>query len=411
MPFTVNVTKRERSRKLKSGERVTHVRWVVNYKEPRTGQRRQLFFEKKADANAKRDELLASVATGTYSAAKTHITVAAAVENWLEHRRSEVKANTMKGYNDGARLIIKPLLVGATAQQRELFTKTGEKPKDAKLEPLLGGIKLNELTTADIRNWYKLVVQEVGQYSAGRAKRFLNAALRLAEEDLRIKACSMPLYLSKQKQKAKKAILPTEEVRRLIAAARLDRDKGVYYAFPFLAGTRPSEQLALLWEDVDFAKGTIRICRMQERNGSITELTKTEAGTREVPMGPVLKAMLLEWRLICPRLEAELHRVFPGPGRLDKDGRKVGVGGPLQYQNFRSRVWRKAFERLELPYISPHAARHQWISTMQAQGIEVGLVAKLAGHANASITLSHYTQAVRNGDAAVKALEDAYTLA
>ena len=81
MPFTVNVTKRERSRKLKSGARVTQVRWVVNYKEPRSGSRKQLFFEKKADAHAKRNELLASVENGTYSEAKTHITVAAAVEN------------------------------------------------------------------------------------------------------------------------------------------------------------------------------------------------------------------------------------------------------------------------------------------------------------------------------------------
>jgi integrase len=411
MPFTVNVTKRERSRKLKSGERVTHTRWVVNYKEPRTGQRRQLFYEKKADAHAKRNELLASVETGTYSEARTHITVGAAVENWLEHRRSEVKGNTFRGYEDGARLIVKPLLVGATARERELFTKTGEKPKGARLEPMLAAIKITELTTLDIRNWHKLVVAEVGTYSANRAKQFLNAALRLAEEDLRVRACAMPLYLSKQKQKAKKTILGTEQVAQLIAAARQDREKGVYYAFPFLAGTRPSEQLALLWEDVDFARGVIRICRMQERNGGITELTKTEAGTREIPMGPVLKSMLLEWRLVCPRLNGGLHRVFPGPGRIEKDGKKVGVGHALQYQNFRSRVWKKSLDRLGLPYISPHAARHQWISTMQAQGIEVGLVAKLAGHANASITLSHYTQAVRNGDAAVRALEDAYALA
>lgn len=410
MPLTVNVTKRERSRKLKSGARVTQVRWVVNYKEPRSGSRKQLFFEKKADAHTKRNELLASVETGTYSEARTHITVAAAVENWPDHRRSEVKSNTMKGYDDGARLIIKSLLIGATAQQREIFTKTGERPRDAKFLPLLGGIKINELSTADIRAWHKLIVGEVGTYSANRAKMFLNAALRLAEEDLRIRACAMPLYLGKAKQKAKKAILTTEQVARLIAAARQDRERGAYYAFPFLCGTRPSEQLALLWEDVDFAKGVIQIRRMQERNGSITELTKTEAGTREVPMGPMLKAMLLEWRLLCPRLNGELHRVFPGPGRMDKDGQRVGVGGPIQYQNFRSRVWKKAFARLGLPYISPHAARHQWISTMQAQGIEVGLVAKLAGHANANITLSHYTQAVRNGDAAVKALEDAYAL-
>jgi hypothetical protein len=32
---------------------------------------------------------------------------------------------------------------------------------------------------------------------------------------------------------------------------------------------------------------------------------------------------------------------------------------------------------------------------MQAAGIEVGLVAKLAGHANAVVTLGHYMQAVR----------------
>jgi hypothetical protein len=35
-------------------------------------------------------------------------------------------------------------------------------------------------------------------------------------------------------------------------------------------------------------------------------------------------------------------------------------------------------------------------------------VAKLAGHANAAITLSHYTQAVRGGEAAMQSLEEAY---
>lgn len=40
---------------------------------------------------------------------------------------------------------------------------------------------------------------------------------------------------------------------------------------------------------------------------------------------------------------------------------------------------------------------------------EIGLVAKLAGHANANVTLGHYTQAVRGGEQAVAALERAYT--
>jgi integrase len=81
----------------------------------------------------------------------------------------------------------------------------------------------------------------------------------------------------------------------------------------------------------------------------------------------------------------------------------------LLYANFRNRIWQPALKSLRLPYVTPHSARHSFISTLQAHGIEVGLVAKLAGHANAVVTLGHYTQAVRGGEAAVAALEMAYS--
>ncbi|MGL1627159.1 tyrosine-type recombinase/integrase, partial [Vibrio parahaemolyticus] len=64
-----------------------------------------------------------------------------------------------------------------------------------------------------------------------------------------------------------------------------------------------------------------------------------------------------------------------------------------------------------LPYVTPHSARHTFISVLQAAGVEVGLVSKLAGHANASITLQHYTQAVRGGDDAIAKLDALYTRA
>ena len=70
--------------------------------------------------------------------------------------------------------------------------------------------------------------------------------------------------------------------------------------------------------------------------------------------------------------------------------------------------WEPVFKRLALPYVTPHSARRLFISTMQAQRIEVGLVAKLAGPASAVVTLGHYTQAVRGGEAAVAELERAF---
>src|SRR5437867_3659765 len=126
-----------------------------------------------------------------------------------------------------------------------------------------------------------------------------------------------------------------------------DTEHGIYYAFPFLAGTRPSEQLGVLWKEVDFENNAVRICRIQERDGSLTDMTKTEAGTRTIPMGPLLKAMLLDWRVRCPRKGGELVRAFPGPGRLQPwPLPRTRGGGPLLYQNFRRRLWEPIFKRL-----------------------------------------------------------------
>jgi integrase len=219
----------------------------------------------------------------------------------------------------------------------------------------------------------------------------------------------MPSNLGRGKPKNKKTLLTTERVSQLIQHARQDRERGLYVAFPFMAGTRPSEQLGLLWEDVDFEANVIHICRMQERDGTIANLTKTAAGTRNLPMGTVLRGMLLEWRVACPRRDGELHRVFPGLGNPQPwPLPRVGGGGPLLYWNFRRRFWAATLKKLGLPSVTPHSARHWFISTLQAQGIEVGLVAKIAGHANANVTLGHYTQAVRGGEAAVAALERAF---
>lgn len=118
---------------------------------------------------------------------------------------------------------------------------------------------------------------------------------------------------------------------KLLHHAKLDRERGIYYAFPFLAGIRVSEQLGFLWEDVDFEHSLIRIRRIQERDGSLTERIKTEAGTRDIPMMSLLREMLLSWRLLCPRKDGEL----PDPGRLQAWPlpRKSG-GGPLLSSNF-----------------------------------------------------------------------------
>ncbi|MEL4382892.1 tyrosine-type recombinase/integrase, partial [Shewanella algae] len=66
------------------------------------------------------------------------------------------------------------------------------------------------------------------------------------------------------------------------------------------------------------------------------------------------------------------------------------------------------FKSLGLPAVSPHSARHTFISTLQAKGVEIGLVAKLAGHANPNVTISYYTHAMRTGQSSIGTLDEAY---
>jgi len=77
------------------------------------------------------------------------------------------------------------------------------------------------------------------------------------------RAPTMPAMptIGRTRQKVEKVVVQPEQVAQLIVAAQND-ERGVYYAFPFLASTRPSEQLALHWKDLDFERNPIRIHRM-----------------------------------------------------------------------------------------------------------------------------------------------------
>ncbi len=407
MNLSINLTKRVRRRKLKSGDAVEQTRYVLNWRDPRTGAREQRFFERQKDAQEKRAELVAAYERGAYSAERKTLTVVDAVAAWLDSKRAIVRGNTFASYAFQARYITGPLLP-ADARLAIKQSGVGKRP-NARPLPLLGHVKAQELTTRQIRAWHKLISEEVSVYSANKAMAILKAALALAAEDHEFRPPAMPSGLRRQRDKARKAVLTPDDVARLLDAARGDAEKGVYVAFPFLAGTRPSEQLGLLWEDVDFAANLIHIRRIQLKDGELSEVTKTAAGARSIPMSPSLREMLMAWRLRCPRKDGALHRVFPAYGKRrawplpPENG-----GGALLYNNFLARIWAPALKRLGLPAVTPHSARHSFISTLQAQGVEVGLVAKLAGHKSAMVTLSHYTHAMRGGEDAVQALDKAY---
>lgn len=353
----MKITRRVRNRTQRDGSIKQQTRYVLQWNCPKTGRRNQRFFERQKDALTAQSELSAAQAKGS-SARRHSVTVGDCVSAWFEGKQSAVRSSTLTTYKFGCRNIA-PL-------------------KD---------IRLTALDARDIRRWYNELSARVSAYTANEALAILRAAMKQAAEDLGIRCPDIPNGLQRQLNKAPKALLTPAQVSTLLEAAQTD-DKALYVAFPFLTGVRASEQLGVLWSDIE--DGALHIRRQQARDGSLVEVLKTDASYRKIPLPSNLRELLSRWQKRCPSQQ----RVFPAPN-----------GGAFYYNCFRSRLWVPTLRRLGLPQVSHHSARHAFISMIQANGAEPALAAALAGHRNPTVTLSYYSHAVRGGEQVVESLE------
>lgn len=151
-----------------------------------------------------------------------------------------------------------------------------------------------------------------------------------------------------------------------------------------LTGLRVSELLALKWSDVDFENLALHVTRSisLQRVGPC----KTEASQKPVPLDPELAEVLLMWRR---------QSAYPMPD--DWVFASPASKGKLPY-------WSSSIFRV---YLRPalkaagitgkvgwHTFRHSYATILKSHGEDVKTVQELLRHANSSITLNLYAQAV-----------------
>ena len=132
-----------------------------------------------------------------------------------------------------------------------------------------------------------------------------------------------------------------------------------------LGGLRPSEALALLWDDVN--DGFMIV----DKGLSLGEVgpTKTRRN-RSVPVIPVLADDLAVWR----EHSEGYGLVFPG-----HDG---APWSPSAWRNWRQRQFRRAVIAAGLPEDTrPYSLLNTFVSLLIASGMDVVQVAAKAGHA------------------------------
>jgi integrase len=176
-------------------------------------------------------------------------------------------------------------------------------------------------------------------------------------------------------------VLTVDELKDLLSELEEPWRTAVFVAVT--TGLRVSELLALKWQDFNFTAGEIRLSRGIVRQ-QIGEM-KTEASRKPVPLDSVLAEVLLKWRAICPYNQDE-DFVFASP---DKKGQQPYWPTAGMEKHIRPAAKRAKISKR----IGWHTFRHTF-GTLVSEGATVATIKELMRHANVSITMDRYVQAL-----------------
>lgn len=260
----------------------------------------------------------------------------------------------------------------------------------AYVRPFLGDRRLDSITPLDLQALYK-GMQERGL--TGRTVHVTHNVVRSAlKQTVRWRLLPMSpandVDLPRWEKREMRA-LGAGEASRFVKAARRD-PQGLTFVLTLIGGLRPTEVLALRWDDCDFSRGTVRVQHnlLRPKNGGwILEDPKTSKSRRTIP----LPSSLVEWLKIHRKAQAAARllskRVYRDRGFVFA----TAVGEPLDRRNLGRRNLKEIVKAAELPTIRWYDLRHTCASLLIEAGENPKVVAERLGHATVQMTLDTYS--------------------
>src|SRR6185369_14122545 len=156
---------------------------------------------------------------------------------------------------------------------------------DGHIVPVLGKVRLDKLTPADVRKLHAARRDSMKPASLAKVHAVLRAALGDAE---RMDLVSRNVAKSVQPPKlggAEPRDLAVEDARRFLDVTAGDRLEALFVV-ALTMGLRRGELLGLRWDDVDLDAATLRVARSAQRVAGTLRLvdTKTRGSRRPVPI-------------------------------------------------------------------------------------------------------------------------------
>lgn len=276
------------------------------------------------------------------------------LETWLQRQQAHLKSSTLDDY-------------------RKIIYNT--------INPHLGRFVLTDINRRIVRADLCEKIDASNKRLAN-VQSVLRAALQAALDDDLIE--TNPLYGWKfaRKDAPRKADdvdpFDSAEQAAILAAAASEPQHHNLFKFAFWTGLRTSELVGLIWQDIDWLRGTVRVQRAKTTAASEAETTKTRRGTRDV-------------KLLAPALEAlqaqKAHTWLAGKEIFINPRTGEPWAGD---QPIRKGAWEPILKRAGVRYRRPYQTRHTYASMMLTAGESTTWLAGQMGHSDTTMIYKVY---------------------
>ncbi len=338
-------------------------RWVGN-----DGQERTQSFDRKADAQARVNQVTSDLVTHTYvDTRKSAVTFRAISEEWMATQRTRLKPSTIGGYESLLKITV---------------------------WPRWGDVKLSDITHADIQQWVVWLATNKDARQPRTTDKQKNAERKPLSPRRAVQAHGIVKQILAYAVRTKRlAVNPADSIERPRVVYRRDTalthaqvdalvkaagDAGPIVQTLAYTGLRFGELAALRVADVNLRQRRILVSKAVAQVTGIG-LVEDMPKTHQLRKVPILTSALVDTLTAAVEGRQPDEYLFPAPG-----------GGPMRNSFFR---WRfdRACEGAGLTGISIKTLRHSAGSLALASGASLPTAAQLLGHARVSTTADVYS--------------------
>ena len=346
-------------------------RWEARYtvgRDPGTGKQiqRSVYGATQQEVRKKLAQLTTALDNGTYKE-PCKMTVGQWLDIWTADYMGGVKPSTAFLYGEQIRLYIKPAL---------------------------GAVKLEALNTHTIQGFYNglSIEREGGKALSPKSVKNIHGILHKALQQavavgyIRFNpadACTLP-----RAEKKEISPLDEEQIATFLKAIEGHRHE-LLYKVALFTGMREGEVLGLMWDCVDFEKGTITIKRQlrreQKKGGAYYITTPKNGKPRTITPAPWVMKLLRSQKARQAEQQLKMGQLWENSGMVFTNE----TGGYLSYRTVYD-CFKRIVAQMGTPSTRFHDLRHTFAVASLRAGDDIKTVQGNLGHHTAAFTLDVY---------------------